>query len=227
MTERVDVTVDGVRLACRVAGDPGSPPMVLLHALGEDGSDWDDVTAELAPTYRTIAVDLRGHGASDWPGSYSFGLMAHDVAGLLDQLGIERCTLFGHSMGGTVAYLLAEDQPARFDRLVLEDTCPPYDRVRPVPERPDGPLPFDWAALEAIYTEVGVESVAMWRRLADVTARTLLVAGGPQSHLPQERLAEVAERIPDCTLVTIDAGHHVHRGAPEEFRAAVRGFLDA
>jgi len=125
-----------------------------------------------------------------------------------------------------VAYLLAETQPERFARLVLEDTCPPYDRsARPVPDRPDGPLPFDWAVLEAIYAEVGLRSEEVWDRLADITAPTLLVAGGPTSHVPQERLAEVAQRVPDCTLVTIDAGHHVHTEVPAEFLAAVLPFL--
>lgn len=219
--------VDGVTLTLRDGGQPAGPPMVLLHALGEDGSDWDAVTADLGATFHTYAVDLRGHGTSDWPGDYSFDLMRDDVLGLMDRLGLDGVTLVGHSMGGTVAFLVAEAQPDQLTRLVVEDTCPPYDRsARPVPDRPDGPLPFDWPVVEAIYAEIGVRSEELWDRLAHITAPTLLVAGGPSSHVPGQLLAEVAERIPDCRLVTIDAGHHVHTEAPAEFLAAVRDFLD-
>jgi pimeloyl-ACP methyl ester carboxylesterase len=128
-------------------------------------------------------------------------------------------------MGGTVAFLLAEDQPHRVGRLVLEDTCPPYARDWPVPDRPDVPLPFDWPVVPAIAGQASVLVPEYWDRLAGITAPTLMVAGGPTSHVPQERLAEVAERIPDCRLVTIPAGHHVHRNAPDEFLTVVREFL--
>ncbi|WP_207916685.1 alpha/beta fold hydrolase [Micromonospora sp. KC723] len=52
-----------------------------------------------------------------------------------------------------------------------------------------------------------------------------VVAGGPASHLPQDRVDAVAERIPDGRLVTIDAGHAVHATRPAEFHAVVREFL--
>ncbi len=225
MSERVDVTVDGVRLACRLDGAAESPPMVLLHALGEDASDWDALVAELSGSFRTVAVDLRGHGDSDWPGDYSIELMRDDVLGLLDQLGLGRVTLVAHSLGGTVAYLIAEDRPELVARLVVEDVCPPYERNRPVPARPDQAVPFDWPVVPAIASQAGVLVPEYWDRLADITAPTLLVAGGTTSHVPQERLTEVADRIPDCTLVTIPAGHHVHRNAPDDFVKVVRSFL--
>ena len=225
MAETIDVTVGDVRLSGRLDGDPGRQPLLLLHALGEDGSDWDAVVAALSGTYRTYAVDLRGHGQSDWPGDYSFELMRDDVIGFLDQLGLDRVTLVAHSLGGSVAFLLAEHQPQRIERLVLEDSCPAYDREWTVPERPDTPLPFDWPVVPAIAAQASVLVPERWDRLADITAPTLVVAGGPTSHVPQDKLADVAERIPDCQLVTIPAGHHVHRNAPDEFITAARDFL--
>lgn len=221
----LDVVVDGVRLHCRVDGRPDAPSMVLLHALGEDASDWDDVVAGLAGALRTYAVDLRGHGTSDWPGGYSFELMRDDVLGLLDQLELDALTLVGHSLGGVVALLVAEAQPARVRRLVIEDVCPPYRRDRPTPERPDHPVPFDWPVVPAIAIEAGIERAQWWDGLADITAPTLLVGGGPTSHVPQNLLIDVARRIPDCTVVTVDAGHHVHGDALEPFMAALHDFL--
>lgn len=226
--DHVDVTVSGVRLACQVSGPGDAPAMVLLHALGEQSSSWDAVIVEFAQSFRVVALDLRGHGGSDRPGSYSFELMRDDVLGVFDQLGLDKITLVGHSMGGAVAYLVAQAQPARIDRLILEDTPPPFPREpRPLPTRPEGPLPFDWAVVPAIVSQVDEPDPDWWRRLTDITAPTLLIAGGPGSHIPQDKLEEAAARLPDGTMVTIPVGHHVHEVAPAEFTSAVREFLGA
>lgn len=217
--------MDGVRLVCQVRGAPDTPPLVLLHGLGDDGSVWDVVGAEFAQYFRVLAIDLRGHGQSDWPGTYSFELMRDDVLGVLDQLGLDRINLLGHSMGGTVAYLIAEKEPGRIDRLVLEDTPPPYPWGRTVPEKPDVPVPFDWPVLEAVYDQLNDPDPAWWERVSEITAPTLIIGGGPASHIPQGKLEEAAARLPRGTLQVIPAGHHVHAARPTEFTAAVLGFL--
>ena len=53
---------------------------MLLHALGEQASDWTPVASALAPSWRVYAPDLRGHGASDWPGSYTIAQPAEFTA---------------------------------------------------------------------------------------------------------------------------------------------------
>ena len=60
-----------------------------------------------------------------------------------------------------------------------------------------------------------------------MTAPTLLLAGGPRSHLPQPRLAELAATLPSCELVTIPVGHLVHSLAPDDVLARVVPFLTA
>lgn len=211
---------------CQLTGDPDAPPMVLLHALGEHAASWDSVIQRFAPYFRIVAVDLRGHGASDWPGRYSFELMRDDVLDVLDQLGLERVVLVGHSMGGTVAYLVAEAEPDRVGRLIVEDVPPPFPRERAVPERPAGTLPFDWAVVPAIVEQVNDPTLRWWKRLPDITAPTLLVGGGTTSHIPQDKLIEVAGLVPHCTLITIPAGHNVHESRPDEFADAVLAWLD-
>lgn len=225
MSEEHTVTVGGIRLACQVSGAPGAAPMLLLHALGERAGTWAPVTARFASRYRVYAPDMRGHGRSDWPGSYSFQLMRDDVTGLIEQLGLGKVILAGHSMGGTVAYLAAMARPDQVDRLIIEDVPLPFPRDRPVPERPAGPLDFDWPVVPAIVTQVNQGDPAAWDLLQTIAAPTLLVGGGPESHIPQDLLAAVAARIPSCQLVTIPAGHHVHTTRPAQFADTVLGWL--
>jgi 3-oxoadipate enol-lactonase len=226
MSDRLDIEVDGVRLACQISGATDAPPMVLLHALGERGADWDAVRIEVDPFFRVLTIDFRGHGDSDWPGSYTYELMRDDVLGILDQLALDPVTMVGHSLGGVVAYLIAEDHPSRVERLIVEDATPPYPTNRPVPERPEGPLPFDWPVVPAIRGQANDASVVWWSQLSKITAPTLLIGGGPSSHIAPDKLEDVAHRVPQCTLVTIPVGHHVHAAAPTEFATTVLKFVE-
>lgn len=229
MSERLDLTVDGVRLACFLGGSPAAPPMVLLHALGEDSSTWDEVRPAFEERFRVVAVDCRGHGASGRPGDYSFELMRDDLLGVLDQLGFERVTLVGHSMGAGVCLRVAEEHPERVERLVMEDVAPPYPRtgfdVGDPPPDLDA-LPFDWPVVPAIIGQVNDPDPIWWDLLGAIRAPTLFVAGGPESHIEQDKIAEAASLVADATLVTIPAGHRVHEPYPREFVEAVLAWID-
>ncbi|MEU9152943.1 alpha/beta hydrolase [Streptomyces sp. NPDC048417] len=225
MADHQVIDVGGVRLAYQVSGPPDAPPLVLLHAMGEDGTDWDIVAPVFARSWRVYALDLRGHGRSDWPGEYSLQLMRDDVLGFLDALALDRVDLVGHSMGGLVAYLLAEDSPQRVNRLVLEDVPSPRPREQTTPTRPDGKLTFDWDMVVAVRRQVDTPDAEWLEGLSRITAKTLVVAGGPSSHVPQEGIAELARRVPDGRVVTIPAGHLIHKSEPTEFTKAVLAFL--
>lgn len=220
------VTSAGVRLAYAESGQLSHPAVVLLHALGEQRGTWGCVTPHLAERFRVVSFDLRGHGDSDWPGTYGFRVMCDDVLDAMDRLGLNRVTLVGHSMGGVVCYLAALREPARVERLIIEDVPPPYERDRPVPVRDGEPQGFDWPVVPAIVAEVNAGDPQTWASLHAIQAPTLLIAGGPESHIPQDKLADVARLIPDCTLVTIPAGHHVHSTHPEAFVQAIFDWID-
>ena len=217
--------LDGLGLAYDVYEAAGAPPMVLLHALGESRQDWLGIAERLAEDFRVFAIDLRGHGDSDWPDAYSCRLMAEDVTRLLDHLGLRAVTVVGHSLGGVVAYLLAVRRPDLVRRLVVEDICPPFHRDRPPPERPDEDLPFDWTAVLALRREAAQDDEELWNRLSSISAPTLVIGGGADSSVPPERLRAVEDRIPVCELVEIPAGHYVHRTQPAEFLDVVLGWL--
>lgn len=213
-------------LAYRACGVPGpTPPLVMLHGLGEDASSWRTVTPLLADLGRIYLPDLRGHGDSPHPGTYSVELMLHDVVGLLDELGLDQITLVGHSMGAVVAYLLAHAHPQRVSALVLEEPPPPYPMTRPPLTAPDEPTPYDWAAVVAIRSQIERADPAWWDMIAEITVPTLVIAGGPESHLAQYKIAEMAARLPAGQLTTIPGGHDVHNAYPAEYADAVRRFL--
>lgn len=225
MVDQRSIDVGGVRLAYQMSGPPDAAPLVLLHALGEDATDWEAVVPALARSRRVYALDLRGHGRSDWPGDYSLELMQADVLRFLEALGLGPVDLIGHSMGGIVAYLLAEDHPQRVSRLILEDVPLPRPREQTTPTRPDGALTFDWEMVLAVRRQIDVPDPRWLERLSQITAKTLVLAGGPLSHVPQDGVAELARLIPGGRLVTIPVGHLIHHGAPEPFTKAVSAFL--
>ncbi len=104
-------------------------PLVLLHGFGNEAHFWDDLAPALAPYYRTIAIDLRGHGDSDRDpeARYDHLSMARDLEALTETLGISRLALIGHSLGGRVALRFAGRNPDRLAGLVLVDSGPDLD----------------------------------------------------------------------------------------------------
>jgi pimeloyl-ACP methyl ester carboxylesterase len=112
----------GVRLHARDWGGSGQP-VLLLHGLASNARIWDGVAPRLVGAgLRVVALDLRGHGASDQPGSgYDFASVGRDLAAALDGLGLERPVLVGHSWGANVALQFAADRPGAVAGLVLVD----------------------------------------------------------------------------------------------------------
>ncbi|MFJ9638772.1 alpha/beta fold hydrolase [Streptomyces sp. NPDC101178] len=220
------VRAGGVRLAYRVWGEPAAPPVVLLHGRAGSSLTWTRIAEALAAEHRVYAPDFRGHGFSDWPGRYSFELFRDDLHAFLEARNLTGATVIGHSMGGVAAYLLAQREPGLIGRLVIEDAPPPLplDPPRPPAERPEGELDFDWPVVPDTDAQLNDPDPAGRERLAEITAPTLVIGGGPTSHIDQKQLARMADTIPGGAFVTIKAGHLVHTTRPEEFLAALRSF---
>lgn len=95
-------------------------PVVLIHGMGSDHTVWESLIPLLKVDYRTIAMDLRGHGqSSKTPGHYSIELFAHDIYLFLESLNIVQAHFIGHSMGGVILQELAVKHPEKFKSLTL------------------------------------------------------------------------------------------------------------
>ncbi|MCF6291300.1 MAG: alpha/beta hydrolase [Desulfobacterales bacterium] len=113
--------VNGVELYYQLRGQ--GPLLLFIHGLGSSGRDWQPQVDYFSRRYRTMTVDLRGHGRSGKPpGPCPVALLAADVSALLAALDIRRVHLVGISLGGMVGFQLAADQPELVASLVVVNT---------------------------------------------------------------------------------------------------------
>ncbi len=117
---------DGLRLHFLDHGRPGRAGVLLLHGSGAHAHWWDEFVPHLGDAFHVVALDLRGHGDSDWaePPRYEYLDYAGDALAVLDHLGWDRAVVVGHSMGGHVAVLAAAEWPERVRALVVIDSMP-------------------------------------------------------------------------------------------------------
>ncbi len=102
-------------------GDPGSLPVLCLHGVTGHGGRYRALGERLAPGYRVVSVDLRGHGFSGWEPPWSIDRHVADLLETADELGIGQARWIGHSFGGRIVMELASAHPDRVDRAVLLD----------------------------------------------------------------------------------------------------------
>ena len=163
-------TSDGLDLFYETAGDQNRPPVLLLHGLGADHQMWCPQLASFpASGFFVIAPDMRGHGRSAAPASFSLADCARDMSELLASLRVPRAGIVGVSMGGLIAQQLACDHAACVDRLVIVDS---FSGVASAMERLNGwlasvllaVLPARWqtALLTTTYSRMGKADVAAY-----------------------------------------------------------------
>jgi pimeloyl-ACP methyl ester carboxylesterase len=119
---------------------PGDEPaLVFIHGLGSASSSWfpSILRHPLLGTKRAILVDLLGFGFSDRPSKFRYSMEDHadTVALLLDHLNLKRCTVIGHSMGGSIAIVLAATRPDLVSNLIIAE-----GNLDPGPGSVSGPI---------------------------------------------------------------------------------------
>ncbi len=199
----------------RLDGDQAGSPIVFVNSLGTDLRIWDDVVPHLKE-FRLIRYDKRGHGLSDSPpGPYALADFAEDLAGLLDQLHVERALVVGISIGGSIALDFAARYGERVRALVLADSAPRVGTPDKWQERIDGVI------------EQGMERMArsilpVWFRESFddlepevhrgyLNMLTRMPAGGYAASCAALRDADLRDTLPKITAqaLVLNGGHDV------------------
>jgi len=235
----------------------GEVPILLSHGYSATGRMWAPQAKALAPRYRLITWDMRGHGQTDSPDSldqYSEELTVADMRGLLEHLGIREAVVGGLSMGGYMSLAFYLRHPQMVRALVLSDTGPGYRKAeareawnRMAEARAKA---FEEQGLDALGSGAEVRASALYHRSARglaLSARGMLAQSGSRviDALPGIRVPALvlvgehdepflpatdymAAKIPGARKVVIEgAGHAANIERADAFNAALLGFLDS
>ncbi len=228
----------------------GEPTIVLTHGLASSSATWRAQVRALSVNYRVVTWDLRGHGQSGSPGgSYRLEDLAADLREVLDDAGIERAVVLGHSAGGVVALQFALDQPERTAGLVLVGTASECNQrarqfyedlaaiaeqrgMEPVRKRlgigiERGELgPADPIAFAKVARCMGnLFHKPLTPRLAEIRCPTLIIVG-EKDFLGAGGSVILSRRIARAQLhIVPERGHGIFREDPDGFNALVEGFL--
>lgn len=216
------VDLDGHRIALRTWAGTG-PPLLLIHGISSAGSVWNPIIRRLAREFTPIAIDQRGHGASDKPETgYLYDDYIGDLDGALDALGIEHPLIMGHSLGGIVTLWWAARHPDRAAALVIEDSplhsgedyMPAFDEWLMLNAMPEEDLRAHYAEE---YPEWPPELVVERARLMSGTARGVFaeLRADSLAHDGVDRIDEIAGIRSPVLLIhgDLDTGGMV---APED-----------
>lgn len=225
----------GVRLVAQSFGQEDDPGILLLHGGGQTHDAWRSAAVALAEAGRyVISLDLRGHGASEWPadGRYDLDAYSGDIRAVLATLR-SRPVIVAASLGGWIATaVLGESETALATGLVLVDAPPRMDpagssrmseTLRRVATANGGR--WDSRILDSFDTP------AAEGRLIDAARQlkvpTLIVRGERSTLSTPESVAELAGCIADVEAVEIsDAGHLVAVDQADAFNALLLDFLE-
>jgi pimeloyl-ACP methyl ester carboxylesterase len=146
VVERTSIEVAPDRRLSALAWGEGPPELVLLHGGGQNAHTWD--TVALALERPLVAVDLPGHGHSDWPSGTATldpASMADDVARVVEALAPQARAVVGMSLGGATAIALATRHPALVRMLLLVDITPGvnHDKASDIAAFLAGPESFE------------------------------------------------------------------------------------
>ncbi len=240
--------VHGHRLYWERHGSLEAPVVLLLHhGLGSVRAWRHQIPALVEAGWGALAYDRWGYGRSDPRPRFTADYHEQDKAeafALLDHLGIRRFALVGHSDGGTIAILMAAEQPERVARLVLIAAhiyCEPktMEGVEEVPETLQRPRVRRSLARE--HGERAESLVYAWMRpwvegelrdwdirdrLARISCPTLVVQGVEDEHATPQHAVDIAAGIPDSDLWLIpEVGHMPTHEVPEELNRRLVAFL--
>ena len=243
-TGRVDV--NGASIHYALYGSGNADAVLLLHGGLGAAEDFGSQIAALAAAYKVVAIDSRGHGRStDDDQAYGYHLMASDVMGVMDSLGIDKAAVVGWSDGGNIGLDMAINNPDRLTKVfalganyqtsgvrpsVFNDAlvgvfvgqaAAQYARISPTPD-----------AFEAFSGKVfemwGSQPAFTEEQLSGIGVPFVIAAGVYEEAIDENHTRRMAELIPGAELLLIDnASHFAQWQRPEAVNEAILAFLAA
>ena len=231
-----------VRLsAIDISPDHPQRTFVFIHGFGGQSEQWQYQIQKFAVENRVIALDLRGHGLSDKPGSgYDMRRIIEDLETALTLLKVKgRIVLVGHSFGGAIVTEYARKNPQRIERLILIATAGEFNLNAmfrlglSLPAwllRLIGPLTRSWLhappqALKKFYYD-NMSKWKGWDKFAELSVPTLVIRGNRDLVFEKPAFAKVTESIPEAEEADIGAsGHMVMLERREAVNRSIERFL--
>ena len=221
------------RIACYDIGR--GHPLILLHGNGEDSSYWNAQISEFTRFMRVIAVDSRGHGASDsGTKGLSFELMAQDLKHILDVKGIKKAFFLGFSDGGNLAIKFALQWPDMVEKLVLNGANIDPSGVR---RSVQAPIEIGYAmarrfAARSEKARANAEMLGLMVNEPHIPPETLsaltmpvLVLAGTRDMVKRRHTEQIAASLPNAQLQFLNGDHFLAAKEPAAFNEAVLRFL--
>lgn len=240
---------DGVDIAYQVDGD--GDPILLIHGFASNNAvNWRStgwVETLVKAGYRTVAMDVRGHGESATPHEpekYRLAALAADAANLVDHLGLGRVDVMGYSMGGRIAVILTLDHPGKVRSLVIGGMG--LGLVEGIGGEDDIVAGLEADSVLTVKTPVG----RSYRKFAELTNSDLRALAAcmrvQREAVPRQRLAEIAvptlvavgtrdevagsaaglaALIPGAEVLDIPGRDHMLATGDKVFKAGVLDFL--
>lgn len=163
-----------------------APVLFLLHGYFESIEVWDTLMPYLKPQFRVVAMDIPGHGVTQVMGEiHTMEFVADTAAAVLRELGIEKCIMVGHSMGGYVTVAMMKKYPQMLSGAVLLHSTPNADTEAKKENR----------AREIELIQAGKK---------DLLARTLPFGGFAAAN--KKRFSTVTEELADQIILTDEDG---------------------
>jgi esterase len=166
----------GLRIHYLDWGTSGKQPLILLHGIARTAHNFDHLAPHFADRYHVLAVDLRGHGDSEWSrdGAYFVEDYVSDVEALIAELGLRNLLLWGNSTGGRVAQMIAGRHPELVSAVVVEDVGP--ERPQTISNRRATRMSQEengWGSVDELFANVKSDSP----RTADPISRAFAEHG--------------------------------------------------
>ena len=243
---------DGLSLSYLDSGGSG-PVLIALHAHMMTGSTFSGLAEALAPEWRLLAPDQRGHGRSGHAASYTRDDYIGDLEALFAHLRLDAAVVLGNSLGGPNAYQFAARHPGLVRALIIEDIG--------VEIADDTSFMLEWRGTYKTRAELAAKIVLRmlpylensivqtskgwqlvfnphemiasqkclngdhWKDWLATNCPALVLRGRESKVTTQKHVDEMVARRPNTSGSTLDGGHVLHFDNPIGFVSAVKEFL--